>query len=88
MQNGIPVLACVNSGNDLVQIIRGEDVGEVCETDDLDELTSLADRLLTRIEAGEEFSNRCRDLFEREFSVEKAVHQIVTALSPKDEGRP
>ena len=45
MQNGMPVLAYVNSGNDLVQIIRDEDVGEVCETDDLDELTSLADRL-------------------------------------------
>ena len=84
MQNGMPVLACVNSGNDLVQIIRGEDVGEVCETDDLDELTSLADRLLMRIGASEEFSNRCLALFEREFSVEKAVRQIVAALSVKD----
>ena len=84
MQNGMPVLACVNSGNDLVQIIRGEDVGEVCETDDLDELTSLADRLLMRIGASEEFSNRCLALFERKFSVEKAVRQIVAALSVKD----
>ena len=88
MQSGLPVLANINVGNDLAQMIRDEDVGEVCETNDLGELADLADRLLTRIEAGEEFSNRCRDLFEREFSVEKAVHQIVTALSPKDEGRP
>ena len=88
MQSGLPVLANINAGNDLAQMIRDEDVGEVCETNDLGELADLADRLLTRIEAGEEFSNRCRDLFEREFSVEKAVYQIVTALSPKDEGRP
>ena len=88
MQSGLPVLANINVGNDLAQMIRDEDVGEVCETNDLGELADLADRLLTRIEAGEEFSNRCCDLFEREFSVEKAVHQIVTALSPKDEGRP
>ena len=88
MQSGLPVLANINAGNDLAQMIRDEDVGEVCEANDLGELADLADRLLTRIEAGEEFSNRCRDLFEREFSVEKAVHQIVTALSPKDEGRP
>ena len=88
MQSGLPVLANINAGNDLAQMIRDEDVGEVCETNDLGELADLADRLLTRIEAGEEFSNRCCDLFEREFSVEKAVHQIVTALSPKDEGRP
>ena len=88
MQSGLPVLANINVGNDLAQMIRDEDVGHVCETNDLVELADLADRLLTRIEAGEEFSNRCRDLFEREFSVEKAVYQIVTALSPKDEGRP
>jgi len=86
MQSGLPVLANINAGNDLAQMIRDEDVGEVCETNDGDELADLADRLLTRIEAGEGFSDRCRDLFEREFSVEKAVRQIVAAFSMKDAG--
>ena len=81
------MLANINAGNDLAQMIRDEDVGEVCETNDLGELADLADCLLTRIEAGEEFSNRCRDLFEREFSLKKQFI-VVTALSPKDEGQP
>jgi glycosyltransferase involved in cell wall biosynthesis len=32
MQSGLPVLANINQGNDLAQIIRDERVGQVCET--------------------------------------------------------
>jgi hypothetical protein len=31
MQSGLPVLANVNAGNDLAQMIRDEQVGQVCE---------------------------------------------------------
>ncbi len=32
MQSGLPVLANVNAGNDLAQMIRDEQVGQVCES--------------------------------------------------------
>lgn len=80
MQSGLPVLANVNKGNDLAELIREERVGCVCETNDADELTQLADSLLWAIEEDDELSDRCVRLFERQFSAEQAVKQIVAAL--------
>jgi glycosyltransferase involved in cell wall biosynthesis len=80
MQGGLPVLANINAGNDLAQMIRDERVGEVCEHNDLDELVALTDRLIARNDSDPDLSMRCRDLFQREFSVEKVVQQIVSAL--------
>jgi len=81
MQSGLPVLANVNSGNDLAQIIRDEKVGQVCESNKVDDLHQLVYKLLPQIESDGQLPARCRNLFQREFAVEKAVRQIVTALS-------
>ena len=80
MQNGLPVLANINAGNDLAQIIRTENVGQVCETNNIDDLIQQANRLLELIESDDQLNILCTNLFEREFSVRKAVNQIVTAL--------
>lgn len=81
MQSGLPVLANVNPGNDLAKVIRDEQVGQVCESNQVDELIRLLETLLIEIESqADVFSNRCRSLFEREFSVVRAVRQIVSAL--------
>lgn len=83
MQCGLPVLGNVNVGNDLAQMIRKERVGQVCESNSVDELFQLTEKLLDQVETDAGLSDRCTCLFEREFSVEKAVNQIVTALSVK-----
>lgn len=81
MQSGLPVLANVNSGNDLAQMIRDEQVGQVCENNQVGELLQLTGKLLTQIDSqADDLPNRCRSLFEREFAVERAVRQIVAAL--------
>lgn len=81
MQSGLPVLANVNAVNDLAQMIRDEQVGQVCETHQVGDLLQLAEKLLFQIDSqGEETQARCRNLFEREFAVEKTVRQIVAAL--------
>jgi hypothetical protein len=82
MQSGLPVLASVNAGNDLANLIRGERVGQVCESNKLDELLQLATGLLSQVDSDAELPVRCRQLFDRQFSVQQAVRQIVTALSP------
>ena len=81
MQSGLPVLANVNAGNDLAQMIRNEHVGQVCESNRSDDLLQFANQLLDQIELDDQISSRCRGLFEREFAVEKTVRQIVSALS-------
>jgi glycosyltransferase involved in cell wall biosynthesis len=81
MQSGLPVLANVNSGNDLAQMIRDERVGQACESNQVDDLLQLTEKLLVQIEMDTALSDRCLRLFEREFAVEKAVKQIVAALS-------
>jgi glycosyltransferase involved in cell wall biosynthesis len=82
MQCGLPVLANVNAGNDLVKMIRDRQVGQVCGSNRVNELIDLAQRVLEQINSDTELGARCRNLFEREFSVEQSVRQIVTALSP------
>ncbi|MEN3030984.1 glycosyltransferase family 4 protein [Chromobacterium amazonense] len=81
MQSGLPVLANVNAGNDLVGMIRREQVGLACESNQLNEIESLAEDLLRRIESDVAMPRRCRALFEREFSAEQAARQIVSALT-------
>lgn len=81
MQSGLPVLANINRGNDLAQLIRAEQVGQICESNQVDELQFCAEKLLVQIDDGTDFAARCRRLFEREFSVKKVVEQIVAGLA-------
>lgn len=81
MQSGLPVLACVNAGNDLVELIRSEAVGQVCDSHQVDDLVMLAEKLLEQLSADSTISDRCTSLFEREFSVKQAARQIVEALN-------
>ena len=81
MQSGLPVLANVNAGNDLVQMIREEKVGQVCENNQTDDLAQCVQKLLEQIEIDTQLQRRCLRLFQREFAVENTVRQIISALS-------
>ena len=81
MQGGLPVLANVNAGNDLAQMIRDDQVGQVCENNQVENFLQLAHMLLAQIESDDQLPARCRSLFQREFAVEKTVRQIVAALT-------
>jgi glycosyltransferase involved in cell wall biosynthesis len=80
MQCGLPVLANVNSGNDLAELIRQGDVGQVCESNDIAVLEKMVCILLDQLSVDIEISQRCKDLFERQFSVQRAVKQIVSSI--------
>lgn len=81
MQNGLPVLANVNPGNDIAGLVREARVGEVSEINTLDQLTARCAALVRQIETDPNLPMRCAHLFEERFSVDKAVNQIVTALT-------
>jgi glycosyltransferase involved in cell wall biosynthesis len=84
MQSGLPVLANINAGNDLVQMIKDERVGQVCDSNRVQELLELTENLLFQIGIDTDLNDRCKRLFTREFQVEKTVKQIVEALTTKD----
>ncbi len=84
MQAGLPVLASINSGNDLVEMIEGERVGRVCTDHSVDTLQRLALELVDEVAAvgarSDAVPARCKALSARLFSPEAAVKQIVAAL--------
>ena len=82
MQAGLPVLANINFSNDLASIIREEQVGQVCESNTIDDLLVFANKLLEDLELDDGFAQRCHCVFERDFSVDKAARQVVASFGP------
>ncbi len=80
MQCGIPVLANINPGNDLSDLIKREGIGEVCETADINCLKQSILTMIERFESDKSLSDRCKMLFEQEFSVEKITRQLISSL--------
>ncbi|MEI7681052.1 MAG: glycosyltransferase family 4 protein [Betaproteobacteria bacterium] len=80
MQAGLPVLASINPGNDLVELISKNNVGRVCTDTSSDSLAVNALQLLEGIECDAHYATRCYELADELFSPEVAVRQIVCAL--------
>lgn len=80
MQSGLPVLANINEGNDLVELIRQEHVGAVATDGTVGSLKKMAEALVEKGEQDQELPSRCKELYERLFSPETAVKQIVNTL--------
>lgn len=81
MQAGLPVLASINPGNDLADLIEREGVGRACTDHSVDTLRRLAEELLDEIAADSNMSDRCRTLSAKLFSPEGAVKRIAAALA-------
>lgn len=80
MQSGLPVLAKINEGNDLVDLIREEQVGAVATEDSAEALARVAQALIAECSCEEALPGRCRGLYQKLFSPEQAVGKIVAAL--------
>ena len=80
MESGLPVLARLNFGNDLVKVISENQVGVSYVGFDSAELKVAADKLIEMIRDDQGISNRCKSLAHNQFSTEKAVNQIISAL--------
>jgi glycosyltransferase involved in cell wall biosynthesis len=80
MQSGLPVLASVNSGNDLVMLIAQYGVGRVSVSTTGEDLAEQALALLDCLAEDSAIGERCRSLSDGMFSAASAVQQIVSAL--------
>lgn len=81
LQCGMPCLAKVNPGNDLIDLIETWDVGRSCTSNSVDELEQKLNEVLHMIENDPDVQQRCASAFETHFSVKSASGQIVSALS-------
>jgi glycosyltransferase involved in cell wall biosynthesis len=80
MLAGLPVLASINAGNDLIELVSKERVGRVCTNASVDALAIAALALVDDLDEDAEFSWRCKSLASRLFSPSTAAKQIVNAL--------
>ena len=83
IQAGLPVLARINPGNNLVEIIQGNNIGRVSIGGEQNYLEEQARELLDLIDADASIRCRCRALYLKLFLPEMAVQQIVYALEYK-----
>jgi glycosyltransferase involved in cell wall biosynthesis len=78
MYHSMPILASINPGNDLKEILEGRQAGLVCMNGD-DELFAAHARRLVRDEEYRRFLGKnARALLESTFSVSKAAKQILS----------
>ena len=81
MQSGLPVLATINQGNDLGDLIKNSDVGRVCMEHSVEKLKKLAEELADEFTEGKSYIEKCNALSEKLFSTETATKQIISALN-------
>lgn len=81
MQGGLPVLASINPGNDLVEMIKRESVGQVCTDYSVYSLQRLAEALVDEITSDINMFARCQALSGKLFSPQAVVKQITEALA-------
>jgi glycosyltransferase involved in cell wall biosynthesis len=81
MQGGLPVLASINSGNDLADIIDREAVGRVCLDHSVETLRRLAIEFVDETRIDSNVSARCLSLSAKLFTPESVVKQITAALT-------
>jgi glycosyltransferase involved in cell wall biosynthesis len=81
LQAGLSVLASVNPGNDLVQLIRDERVGRADTSGTAPDLAQALACLLDDLARDQEAATRCRALSEKLFSARAAAQQVISALS-------
>lgn len=78
--SSLPILARVNGGTDLLELINKEHVGYACDTTSPEILQQFAEGLVESPAEREAMSSRCLPLARSMFSPSSAVHQIVHAM--------
>ncbi len=80
IQSGLPVLARINPGNDLVNLINESNIGASYTGLSVSELKVIAENLVDKLVGDNEMELRCRDMLKNLFSPAIAAKQILAAL--------
>jgi glycosyltransferase involved in cell wall biosynthesis len=80
LRAGLPVLAFINHGNDLANVIEGESVGYACTNGSVEHLRMLAERIAGDPMLRSAMATRGRALWSREYSTSAAARQVLAGL--------
>jgi glycosyltransferase involved in cell wall biosynthesis len=78
MYFSMPILACINHGNDLKQILEESNAGFICLAGEHSEFCAYAKRLIADVDLRQKMGNNARTVLEKTFSVKRAVAQILS----------
>jgi glycosyltransferase involved in cell wall biosynthesis len=78
MYFSMPILACINPGNDLKQIIEDSNAGFVCLAGEHSVFCANAERLVADADLRRKMGRNSRAVLEKTFSVSRAVSQILS----------
>ncbi len=81
MAAGLPVLAIVNRGNDLIDLIKTHQVGTALTQRDGTALAAVVADLADLMDTDPAIATRCRQLSESMFSAQSAAGQIIAGLT-------
>ena len=81
LQAGLPVLAKINHGTDLQNIIEKEKVGFVYTSDSVNDFCVLAEKIIDNEIIYKHMSEKGKNLYQRMFSTSKTANQILSSLS-------
>ena len=76
LANDLPILGCVNAGNDLITIVNNREVGFISVSGDNLSLVEGATRLLNDEDLRKDYSLNCKNLLQELFSVDAAYKEI------------
>jgi glycosyltransferase involved in cell wall biosynthesis len=82
LKSGLPVLASVNPGNDLIELVNHAEVGIAVVNGDDDGFAAAALRLCDELATRSTWSKNARALADREFSAKAAAAQVIEATAP------
>lgn len=81
LQSSVPVLAKVNPGTDLQNIIEEEKVGIVYTGKKVEDLLVLAEKIIDDVIGYKLMSEQCQPLYSKMFSTRKITDKIIASLS-------
>ncbi len=81
MHNSLPVLACINEGNDLLEIINNRKVGFACYGMDCNKVVSEILKMIDNPDYSYEIPNNCKTLAIEMYSSRMAVQKIINTFA-------
>ena len=78
LRSGLPLLAIVNSGNDLLSLLPSEKVGVAIDNNQIDQILTAFEKLEALLKVKEGVKERCHYLSSSLFSAKGAANQITS----------
>jgi hypothetical protein len=79
LEASLPVVACVNLNNDLIDIIKDNKLG--LAADNVNQLSTELNRYVESIEGDKGYKSRARDFYEAHYRPNAIARQIMSSIS-------